>query len=90
MEFVISSVFVSHAGLPSRLDNRQDWADYITDIDREEAALNEAWQAYCDTHQPTGADKVRYERALDNLGGLKAEAISAWRTRHGGRPRIAS
>lgn len=86
MNFLPGSIFVSHAGLPTGLDTRQDWTDYIEDVEKEIAALDLAWRDFQKDNEPSREDLRRYETASGKLEELHADAIRQWRSMRGGRP----
>ena len=90
MSFKTNSVFVSHAGIPNGLHDRQDWQDYISDLDREIEMLHADWQKYESSSDVTTVDLNRFEAACDRLEEMRATAIQTWRSMRGQRPCIAS
>lgn len=74
MSFRVRTIYVSHAGLPSGLATDGALRDYICDVDRELAALQEDWDAYRRSQQAGAQDTDHFEQAIDRLSELKADA----------------
>lgn len=89
MKFIPSSVFVSHAGLPSGLESRQDWNDFIDDIENEIEALDAAWASFRGDQQPTDSDQLKYETTRDRLEEFREQALTKWRSFRGNKPGLA-
>ena len=89
MKFIPSSVFVSHAGLPSGLESRQDWNDFIDDIENEIEALDAAWASFRKDEKPTESDQLKYEATRDRLEELREQALTKWQSLRGNKPGLA-